>query len=455
MTYRGTINLDCIAADPYSRYLYGIGSANEGKSSKGGYTDSSVVLVRSNASPTNLTTLTLTVISQVKGKDFSYTYPTFTSVDCAGTSTYGWNSDMLIHKSFYSNPENTNAWHIITNDTIRQITLGSTTRQPGLFPTRPEWYPRFIAHHRDTFYISERYPGNASCPVFRTHEEGHLGEPCAFQGPISSDDVSIQHYVFGGERQGPTFFGGIYGVNNVLKMFTTEKQEGRKYLEHTLVHNNNASDMAVDRNFQVVGGLNPEQEPFVVALTTAGLYQFNIFGPAVGMMEGPFKVKIPNDFNSLPQRIATRLKIRKLDSLEQYQQNLTQEMAQRILEGSLSAFGVMLAVGLLVCDKENSNHLDEEERDHSSSEGKFEVYSRGIILEDESTPDHSKSWSDTEITAWTRPQLEGKILSDVHDVHLQDHNRVRELALSKHPRPTIVTSTSGDGTNNANDLAFD
>ncbi|KAG0361942.1 hypothetical protein BGX24_005230, partial [Mortierella sp. AD032] len=215
------------------------------------------------------------------------------------------------------------------------------------------------------------------------------------------------YYVFGGERQGSTFFGGIYGVNNVLKMFTTEKH--------------------------------------------------------------------------LPQRIARRLKIRKLDSLEQYQQNLTQEKAQRILEGSLSAFGMMLAVGLLVwwgwrrrrqtgkrkeisageqvqegeeqvqvaddeypSDKENRNHLDEEEGDHSLSEGKFEVYSGGIILEDESTPDHSKSLSDTEITAWTRPQLEGKILSDVH---LQDHNRVRELVLSKHPRPTIVTSVCSPNAN--------
>ncbi|KAG0255860.1 hypothetical protein BGZ95_005657 [Linnemannia exigua] len=318
---------------------------------------------------------------------------------------------------------------------------------------------------------AEGYPRNSSCPVFKTYQEGHLGEPCAFQGPTSPDGVSIQHYVFGGERHGSTFFGGIYELDSVLKVFTTENQEGRKYLEHILIQNNNASDMAVDRNFQVVGGLNPGQEPFVVALTSAGLYQFNIFGPTAGSMEGPYKVRILDDLNSLPQRVAVRLKIGKLNSYEQYQETLSRKNTKRIVEGTLGALGVMLVVGLLVWwrwrrrrqakkekeindgeqeqvqeeelsdeysnEKEKSSDPDEGEEDLSLSEGKIEVYSRGIILEDELIPDRTKNWFSDDLIAWTQPQLEGKILSDVQQ---QDQNRVRELILSRHPRHTFATS---------------
>lgn len=78
----GTLNLDCIASDPASRFLYGIASANNA-STTGDYSNSRFVFVRSNASPASLATLTWTVISQIDGKDFSYNYPTFNSVDCA------------------------------------------------------------------------------------------------------------------------------------------------------------------------------------------------------------------------------------------------------------------------------------------------------------------------------------------------------------------------------------
>ncbi|KAF9120694.1 hypothetical protein BGW39_011179 [Mortierella sp. 14UC] len=427
MAAQGTLNLDCLAADPDSRYIYGIGSANEGTPNKDGYTDSTVVLVRSNASPTNLTDNSWTVISHVKGKGFSYNYPTFTSVDCAvnddghftaffrspyratspaallpmgiqynsttqiwspvlGTMAYGWASDRFMHKSLYTNNSGTTEiLHMLTNEDVLLIVFArwdhssnllwpvsnqywnsevqtylqhdtgdidfvpdtfDYTRH-GFFSSSLEWSPRFIAYHKDNFFLTGDFPGNASCPTFNTFIAGKFGEPCVFQGVPSTSDSMRQHYVFGGDRNGSTFFGGIYEVDGVLKVYTTEKQEGRTYLEHDITRIDNSSTSAVDRNFQVVGGLSPGQEPFVVALTSAGLYQFNIFGPTAGTMEGPFKVKISEDFNSLPQRVAQRLKTKMLAPSELY---LTEEGEQdnkaALIGGSLA--GVLLVVVLVI-----------------------------------------------------------------------------------------------------------
>ncbi|KAG0366618.1 hypothetical protein BGX24_003618, partial [Mortierella sp. AD032] len=181
-TQQGTINLDCIAADPYSRYLYGIGSANEGKPTKDGYTDSSAVLVRSNASPASLADITWTVISHVKGKDVSYNYPTFTSVDCAvngkghftaffrspyrtvspaallpmgirydsstdtwitikGYAVYGWDSDRYVHKSYYTRPEDTDIVHIRTDSSANIVNIGTLLYDTGVlsFENTVDW----------------------------------------------------------------------------------------------------------------------------------------------------------------------------------------------------------------------------------------------------------------------------------------------------------------------------
>jgi hypothetical protein len=163
MTAKGTLNLDCIASDPASRFLYGIASANNA-STTGDYSNSRFVLVRSNPSPTSLATLTWTVISQIDGKDYSYNYPTFTSVDCAanyddafavffrnpirttnptdafpmglvksafydwtqikGYAPYGWTSDRFIHMSYYTAKDDSPV-HVVTNQEGSVIVSGS------------------------------------------------------------------------------------------------------------------------------------------------------------------------------------------------------------------------------------------------------------------------------------------------------------------------------------------
>jgi hypothetical protein len=170
---QGILNLDCIVADSNSRFLYGIASANQGSStSKDGYTDSTILLVRSNDNPANLSTLTWTVISQTNGKDFSYNYPTFTSVDCAvdsgnefsaffrspyrttspshslpmgvryrfgsdtwsairGWSLYGWNSDRVRHMSFYEDASSIT--HLFMNEEAYLVMVGTVNPFDGQF----------------------------------------------------------------------------------------------------------------------------------------------------------------------------------------------------------------------------------------------------------------------------------------------------------------------------------
>ncbi|KAF9541090.1 hypothetical protein EC957_003417 [Mortierella hygrophila] len=164
-TAQGTLHLDCIASDPSSSYLYGIASANTGTPSY--TTDSTIVLVRSNYNPTSLAAITWTIISTTEGKQFSYNYLTFTSVDCAandkghfaaffrspyrtaspfkllpmgvrydpaakekgegawspiwGSAMYGWNVDRFVHRSFYQGDE---LVHLLTGDVVDSLQLG-------------------------------------------------------------------------------------------------------------------------------------------------------------------------------------------------------------------------------------------------------------------------------------------------------------------------------------------
>ncbi|KAG9069795.1 hypothetical protein KI688_009120 [Linnemannia hyalina] len=489
MAMQGTLNLDCIAADPYSRYLYGVASANDGSSTNNyGYRESTIILVRSNASPTNLATLTWEVFAHTNNsKGLSYSYPTFTSVDCAvngngevtaffrspyrttspatllpmgfiyspvsdtwtairGPSMYGWTSDRLIHRSYYINSTYGNALHFLTSDVGHQLTIAGVeyetnilwpnsffelreevnafirpetvdfgwiynsfdySRQ-GFFSTNKGRSTRFMTYHGGTFFLSGTFPQNDSCPVILTASVGtRLGEPCAYQGVSNRGTYMAQHYVFGGDRNGMAFFGGVFEVDNVFKIYTTEKQEGRKYFEHTIIRSDNSSSFSVDQNWQVVGGLIEGQEPFVVALTSVGLYQFTIFGQAAGTLEGPYKVRILDNLNTLDNGV----------ELEQQQ-----EQSRKIIGGVVGAV-VLMAVLVVGCSlwrrarrrkQFRKNEMEERERHLKSMElpsfvGKHEVHSVGIIPEDECIPDHTSFRTIGPPLASIRPRMESRL----------------------------------------------
>lgn len=92
----------------------------------------------------------------------------------------------------------------------------------GFFSATDYYGPRLITYHRDTFYFNKAYMDKDICPFFPTSmtSTGRLGESCRFQpapdnGLFDQGKRSIQYHIFGGDRNGATFFGGIYEIDNV------------------------------------------------------------------------------------------------------------------------------------------------------------------------------------------------------------------------------------------------
>jgi len=225
----------------------------------------------------------------------------------------------------------------------------------------------------------------------------------------------------------------------------------RTFLEYPLNRTDISSDFMVDRNFQVVGGLLQGQEPFVVALTSVGLYQFTIFGPGAGTMNGPYQVEVPEAVFSYSQRIVWTMKDRTQTSM------LYEEYKEKVISGSMAAVLVVLVIGGLfwwdriqrrkqiLQEKEKEKDLGSDSEDPTHAfVGKHEVHSMGLIPESESEPSSSvhRTSQETSIdqptttpttTTTGRPRIDSRLPSHSY----QDH--IRELDFSNHPRPNVVT----------------
>ncbi|KAK3841630.1 MAG: hypothetical protein J3R72DRAFT_150187 [Linnemannia gamsii] len=79
MSYKGRLNLDCIASDPTSSVLYGIANAR-------GKDDEYTVLVKSNTNPSNPGNIDWSIVSKVKISKTGYRYPLINTVVCAVSS---------------------------------------------------------------------------------------------------------------------------------------------------------------------------------------------------------------------------------------------------------------------------------------------------------------------------------------------------------------------------------
>ncbi|KAF9156939.1 hypothetical protein BG015_010104 [Linnemannia schmuckeri] len=154
-------------------------------------------------------------------------------------------------------------------------------------------------------------------------------------------------------------------ISQAFKLFTTEETENRTYLEHEIKQTDiKDSDCAVQQTFQTVGGLAERQEPFLVALTSAGYLQFTLFELAAGTMEDLFQVKTTEDISSLPQRVVTTLK-NKILGLKEVKEQDKQNGA--FVGGTSGAVVVvsLLVIGVLFwrcrrddLDKQRTNHLN-------------------------------------------------------------------------------------------------
>jgi hypothetical protein len=239
----------------------------------------------------------------------------------------------------------------------------------------------------------------------------------------------------------------------VYKIFTSEMLGNKTYVEHIITQPDTSSKFSVHQNFHTVGGLIEGQEPFVVALTSAGLYQFTIFGPDAGKMEGPFKVKVSEDLTSLPQRVVRKMNTKVFTSIDLTEEVIKDEEykpTKRKIEigaGVGAALVILIAAGFLV-RRRNRRRRQQREREEeeelrvraeadSAFVGKHEVHSDGLIPENEpsSLSDQLRRRASSE-TISARPRL---------DAGIQNHtypNQLRQLELSSHPRPNIITSVA-------------
>ncbi|KAF9128279.1 hypothetical protein BGX30_014400 [Mortierella sp. GBA39] len=374
-TSQGTLHLDCIASDPSSSYLYGIASANTGTSSY--TTDSTIVLVRSNYNPTSLATITWTIISTTEGKQFSYNYMTFTSVDCAandkghfaaffrspyrtaspfrllpmgvrydptakekgegawspiwGSVMYGWNVDRFVHRSFYQGDE---LVHLLTGDVVDSLQLGrvdyaTNMLQLGSIQTRQQV---------DVFLLSYTFDNMVWIQDFDYTQKGFFPDYTGF----FPQKVALHNgtfYITNSEDQNVTY---VYqGVGRRI-----EEVRGGLYSK---------TEWALG-DYHVFAGLRQGLTFF------GGIYKedyrdgFTVFGPSAGAMLGSFQVMVPAStaegvyFNSLPQRIVTKMNTPRWtdkDALAD-ERNMRRDS---IVGGSVSAVVVIAFLGYLVWRK--------------------------------------------------------------------------------------------------------
>jgi hypothetical protein len=245
-----------------------------------------------------------------------------------------------------------------------------------------------------------------------------------------------------------------------------ENVENRTFIEHNLIRNDISTNLIVDRNFQVVGGLNKDeklaQEPFVVALTSKGLYQFTIFGPTAGSMDGPYQVEITAGFYSASQRVAIGMKPRETTMYEDERQEAKRTITGLSIAAGLVVVLVLVTVGWFWWRRRRwrsrvreDKDKDKEEKDTESNSddpaqsltGKHEVHSIGLIPESESTSPTSHISSQdmmtqqpaaTTTTTNTTPTNPSPLDARLPSTTYQDH--IRELELSTHPRPNVVIS---------------
>jgi hypothetical protein len=136
-------------------------------------------------------------------------------------------------------------------------------------------------------------------------------------------------------------------------MYTSEAtpQPERSYIEHNLTWTNPASTFSLQESFQSVGGLSPDHEPFVVALTTAGIFEFVPFGPSAGAMAGPFQVTVPSSdagiyYTSLPQRVVRKMKTNRWTDKDALADD-RKAARDWTVGGSISAVAIVIFLGFL------------------------------------------------------------------------------------------------------------
>ncbi|KAF9121664.1 hypothetical protein BGW39_010356 [Mortierella sp. 14UC] len=386
----GILNLDCIATDPSSRYLYSLVGTTG--TSPGDYADSYAVLVRSNFNPTSLANVTWSILLYAAGTVLSYNYPTFTSVDCAAAD----------------------------NSTFTAFVRSSYRILPN----------------------TAAVPMGFSTPQRLMNDRISMGLEC-FNGDSFSDKHKT--YLLNSDYNESSLFNYTRLTNCIRQCVQGCRSKNQSYAEHNFIHSDTTTDFTVHENFQTVDGKLQGQFPFVVALTSKGLYEFGIFGPEVGKMKGPYNVMV-DGFNNLPSRVVTTYTDR-----TQQSESLVVAMFS-ILGGIVLALIMAFGVYARIETRHMKKLLDTEKKKDSSSEyskgeqdkqelcNTKDIYLMGILPATQE-PSHSAAHYIGAMSSGSGVSVDTS-LSSSPDLTYQD--QITDLEFSRHPRPNIVT-TLGDG----------
>ncbi|KAK3841635.1 MAG: hypothetical protein J3R72DRAFT_475316 [Linnemannia gamsii] len=353
--YNSTVAFDCIATDPGSTTIYGITRV---------WHDNvmSIMLVKSIVNPSHISGNMWTIVSETIDAPLSYwgvenNPRPFKFVDCAASSKgafsaffrngqyltpgsvtvpigvrydpesqtwssiktspyYGWTSDLWVHKSFYVNKDGVeSAVHALTDYEGTVIRFGVVNEVKNVLQLAGVW-------KKAQFETIDSYPFTDPTAPPPPKEQ-------VFKGP----DKFVSHYLFSGTRGGSTYLGGIRWSNSnetkEYKTYTISNLNGvmqpgpvyaapfydyRTKYTSTSKYNDTLETHDVNVNFVGVGGHLDGQDPFVIGLTSKGVYEFAINSKnnsnPIGVMEVEkgtvISVRQPHDMGVNPRRFDAR-----------------------------------------------------------------------------------------------------------------------------------------------------
>ncbi|KAG0261791.1 hypothetical protein BGZ95_004167, partial [Linnemannia exigua] len=255
---------------------------------------------------------------------------------------YGWTSDFWPHKSFYVNKDGVErAVHVLTdsrgtvirfgvvNETKNVLQLASVWKKDGERGYTPgdqsdsmawvilqqmDFYPvpglldwRTVIDNQKMMYVNGRlyiinYQGkNEIIDSYPFTDAASPPPPKdqVFKGP----DRFASLYLFSGTRGGSTYLGGIgrfdyksdeyttYTISNLNGVMQSGPTYTAPFYNYTTTESRNRTlkTHAVNENFLGVGGHLDGQDPFVIGLTSRGVYEFTInstnIGNSIGVMD--------------------------------------------------------------------------------------------------------------------------------------------------------------------------
>ncbi|KAF9080709.1 hypothetical protein BGX23_001771, partial [Mortierella sp. AD031] len=280
----GVIDLDCIASNPNSSAIYGIGNAEEGSG------NIATVLVRSNDNPSSISDINWSYLRSVSsgwGTGLHYKYSRYGDVDCAVRSSGAFTS-------FFYNPQ-----FSVTDETASVIRFGLVNNVTGHLQLAAVWKltdGRFMLGQltdkfpKLPFSKSSTFHPNYDTPTTINADQRHMVYMNGTLYLYSDTTNLITSFPFISPHGTPTPKDSIHAPSiqkNRRKMFFQGARENSRFLGYwTNMESTTDGTFTEVTNIQTIGGHLPGQVPFAFGLTARGYFGMALDGPSMGNISG-------------------------------------------------------------------------------------------------------------------------------------------------------------------------